>query len=194
MAHLPGLNLLLPAGNAGGPLTARGALRDPPVGARSKHEPLDPAHPSRAPPQVMVVRLRRNPVTPPAPGLDARQTHQTGDPLAAEALTARPQLAVNPRTAIARLGRRVNRADLHQQTSILTLPLALGTAAPRIKSTRRNRQHTAQHPQRIVRLLRLDKSVPHSDSLAKKAVAFFKVCSYFCFDLAFQALIAGMPS
>jgi hypothetical protein len=49
------------------------------------------------------------------------------------------------------------------------------TPLPGVETTARHLQDTTQHGDRVNRLLRVDEVVPHRDSLAKKAAAFFKM-------------------
>ena len=86
-----------------------------------------------------------------------------------------PQVLMNPRTAIPILGGLITGPNVGDQQLVLTRPPALRAAPPRVKAAPCDLEHPTQESDWIVRLLRLDLPIPHDDSLAKKAIAFFKM-------------------
>src|SRR5256885_15054168 len=82
---------------------------------------------------------------------------------------------MNPRTAIAAAALRVDRGHLECQTLILKCVCCGRLLAPGVVSGAGDLEYPAHQPHRIAGLLRCDKSESHSLSLAKKAVAFFRI-------------------
>src|SRR5947199_1407136 len=82
---------------------------------------------------------------------------------------------MNPRTAIAAAALRVDRGHLECQTLILKCVCCGRPLAPGVVSRARDFEYPAHQRHRIAGLLRCDKSESHSLSLAKKAVAFFRI-------------------
>src|SRR5207248_752701 len=85
------------------------------------------------------------------------------------------QLGVQPRAAVAALQLPVNRFELDDQGVPLLLALRGRAGPPGVEAASRDLQHPAEQPHRPVLPMVLDEGVPHDDSLAKKAVAFFKM-------------------
>ena len=83
------------------------------------------------------------------------------------------QRFMHPGTTIPLLRLLMNATYLSQQNPIGRGPTALLSPAPGIVATTRYLQQPTQQGHRIQGLLRRDKPIPHVDSLAKKAVAFF---------------------
>src|SRR5438105_7888808 len=82
---------------------------------------------------------------------------------------------MNPRTAIAAAALRVDRGHLECQTLILKCVCCGRPLAPGVVSRARNFEYPAHQRHRVAGLLPCDKSESHSLSLAKKAVAFFRI-------------------
>src|SRR5215469_14151687 len=113
-----------------------------------------------------------------APTFPCAQTgrpHQTRYALARGALAALAQLRMYSRTAIAAAALCMDRGYLERQGLILKRAWRRRPLAPGIVSRARDLQHPAHQRHRITGLLRCDKSESHSLSLAKKAVAFFRI-------------------
>ena len=68
-----------------------------------------------------------------------------------------------------------HRLDGNVQLPRLKNSCARGTALSRIEAAAGNLHDATQHRHRVLRPLRLDEVVPHIDSLAKKAAAFFRM-------------------
>ena len=77
--------------------------------------------------------------------------------------------------------------------SIIRFPRRLRLLEPSIVAAPMNRHHPAQGADRKLLFIRLDESVPHMDSLAKYAVAFFRMSrsSVTRFNSALRRLISA---
>src|SRR5262249_5645702 len=62
-----------------------------------------------------------------------------------------------------------------EQPGVLALPRRVAAPTPRVKPTARDVQHPTQHLHGMGGLLHLDEPISQVDSLAKKAIAFFKM-------------------
>src|SRR5882672_1563680 len=85
------------------------------------------------------------------------------------------ELLVDPRRAIGGLGLLMDLADPLEQLAVAQPFLRPVAALPGRESTVTHLQRRAQHLQRIRLAMSFDKRVPHSDSLAKYAAAFFRI-------------------
>src|SRR5689334_7590892 len=122
-----------------------------------------------------VLRIRRHAEPPLGAGAQALRLHQPGDALAPDALTAIAQLRVHSRTAVPAPTLRMNRCDLHRQPLIALRPRGRRPLLPGIAARPGDPEHLAQRGYGEAGLLRRDEAELHSLSLAKKAVAFFRM-------------------
>src|SRR5262249_8655334 len=90
------------------------------------------------------------------------------------------QLAVNPRAAVGTTTLLEGRFDGQSEPRSRLRSYRLQPLRPGVEAARRYPQGMAQHRYRVVDLLRRDEAVPHRFSLAKKAVAFFKISRSIC--------------
>src|SRR6266700_6262069 len=94
---------------------------------------------------------------------------------AAHPVPAIPELGVHPRAAIALAALGVDRLNLDPEPLILLGAGCCRPRVPRVEAGTGHLQGPAQHPHGIGGLLHRDEGESHSLSLAKKAVAFFKM-------------------
>src|SRR6185503_8625783 len=106
---------------------------------------------------------------------DVMEPHQSRDTMTAHPKPLRLQLLVNPRTAVPASRSLITGPNVRHQALILLCAPTHRAVAPGIEPTPGDVEHSTQYAHRIDRLLRLDKTISHSDSLAKKATAFFKM-------------------
>src|SRR5271168_4789079 len=104
-----------------------------------------------------------------------RRSHQARHTLARDPLPALAQLRMHPRTAVAAVALGVDRGHLQPQALVLTPTLRRRPFAPGVVARARDLQHPAQQRHRVPGLLRRDQRESHWFSLAKKAVAFFRI-------------------
>src|SRR5579863_8950894 len=90
-------------------------------------------------------------------------------------LAALTQFHLHPRIAVTAVVLGVDRGDRNRQGSILTSSPRYRPPAPGIEPGPRDRQHPAHQRYGETGLLRFDESESHALSLAKKAVAFFRI-------------------
>src|SRR5580704_12350462 len=105
----------------------------------------------------------------------SRSLHQPRHPLAPGALTALAQLGMDPGAAVAAATLAINRRHCQSQPLIFLGMLRGRPFIPGVVSCARDLEHPAHQRHRVAGLLRCDKSESHSLSLAKKAVAFFRI-------------------
>ena len=122
-----------------------------------------------------MVRLGRHPKLSPMLGSNAGDSHHPRDSVLRDRILRRSKLLENPRASIGATARFVNRTDLLQQTIIGLGASTRPSAAPGVVAAACDLQDIAQHPDRIKGPLRVDESVSHRLSFAKKAVAFFRI-------------------
>ena len=91
--------------------------------------------------------------------------------LAADRDDLRLQLGVNARAAVDLAAALVRRADEHRQPKIVLRPQRGRPLAPGVITCGRDLEGTAEDPDRVVRLLRVDEAEPKCWSFAKKAAA-----------------------
>src|SRR5215831_9767875 len=115
------------------------------------------------------------PPASPTAAADAMEAHQPGHAMAADPDPVGPQVLMNPRTAIPTVRCPIAGPDMGEEPRILALPPRLAAPTPGIKPTAGDLQHPTQDLHRIRDLLRFDEAIPQDDSLAKKAIAFFKM-------------------
>src|SRR5579863_5275777 len=104
-----------------------------------------------------------------------RRPHQPRHSLARDPLSPSAQLRMHPRTAVTTAALGVNRRPLQRQALVLASMRRRRPLAPGVVTRARNVQHPAHQCHRVAGLLRRDKREPHWFSLAKKAVAFFRI-------------------
>src|SRR6516162_6317809 len=102
-------------------------------------------------------------------------SHQPRHPLALGALAALAQLEVDPRAAVAAATLAINRRDFEPQPLIFLGMMGGRPFTPGVVSRARDFEYPAHQCYRVAGLLPCDKSESHSLSLAKKAVAFFRI-------------------
>src|SRR5215469_5687355 len=102
-------------------------------------------------------------------------SHQPRHPLAPSALAALAQLEVDPRAPVAAAILAINRRDFEPQPLIFLGMIGGRPFTPSVVSRARDFEYPAHQCYRVVGLLPCDKSESHSLSLAKKAVAFFRI-------------------
>src|SRR5262245_22729316 len=109
------------------------------------------------------------------PGTQTVLAHQFRHTPTRTAPTAGFQLAMHARAAVRppALGR--NAADLVDEFPLPSFTSPLRRAAPVVVAAGRDLQDLAQLANRVLRPMTFDEGVSHSDSLAKKAVAFFRI-------------------
>src|SRR2546421_368566 len=124
-----------------------------------------------------------------APGADLLLAHEGFHGAAAATLALAAQLPVHPRSAVAAVAALMNGADRfdQSQTPQLTRWWPLGGVAPAVVAGRVTAQHSAHGANRPLPAMFVDEAVSHGCSLAKKAVAFFKISfsitsRWFCFS------------
>src|SRR6058998_2096181 len=114
--------------------------------------------------------LRRNPMGP----------HQPGDPMPPTGYPLSVQFLPHPWTAIGLIAGLMDRPDVDQQLSVLLGARTLRPPPPRVVATAPYRQDPTHQPDRIEGAMAFNEAIPHRPSLAKKAIAFFKIsCSNF---------------
>src|SRR5207237_10472498 len=115
--------------------------------------------------------------TEPALGAGAQglRLHQPGDALAPDVLTAGAQLRVHAWAAVPSPTLSMDGGDLHGQPLIDVGPRRRRPRLPRIAPRPGDPEHLAQRRHGEAGLLRRDEGELHSLSLAKKAVAFFRM-------------------
>src|SRR5216683_2348356 len=101
--------------------------------------------------------------------------HQPRHPLAPGALAALAQLDMDPGAAVAAATLAINRRNFEPQPLIFLAMLGGRPFTPGVVSRARDFEYPAHQRHRIAGLLPCDKSESHSLSLAKKAVAFFRI-------------------
>ena len=107
---------------------------------------------------------------------DAGAAHQLLDRLAIASVALGQQLAMDPRSAVVGMVRTlVNLADPLGQLGPPLCRAALGPTAPGIVAAAADFQHAALHSDRPDGPVLVNEAISHGDSLAKKAVAFFKI-------------------
>ncbi len=111
-------------------------------------------------------------------GLYARQSRKTPNPVRACLFAKIAQIIVQLAVAIDLVS--VIAGQFHQLglTLIFQCPLRNGFAQPCIKTARVNHQHPAHGPYRKHQPVLSNERIPHRDSLAKYAVAFFKMSPF----------------
>jgi len=103
------------------------------------------------------------------------EPHQFGDSMTAHPEPLSLQILVNPRTAVPASRSLITGRNVHHQALVLLCAHTHRALIPGIEPTTGNVEHPTQYPHGIVRLLRLNESISHDDSLAKKATALFKM-------------------
>src|SRR6516165_9095081 len=109
------------------------------------------------------------------PRAQSRSLHQPRHPLAPGTPAALSQLGMDAGATVAATTLTINRRDFESQPLIFLDMLGGRSFRPSVVSCARDLEHPAHQRHRIVGLLPCDKSESHSLSLAKKAVAFFKI-------------------
>src|SRR5215469_5393027 len=124
-------------------------------------------------------QLRRNAAgpapSPPTHTVEVMLAHQARHPMAPDADALGPEVLIDPRTTIPTVRRPIAGPDMREQPGILALPRRLAAPTPGVKPTARHLQDPTQDLHWIRGLLRLDEAIPHDDSLANKAIAFFRM-------------------
>src|SRR5215469_3691571 len=108
-------------------------------------------------------------------GGDTVLTHELGHGVDAATLAACSQFHMDARAAVALFHLLVDGLDLLGQSLAALLLGTGGAIAPGVVAAAGHLQHLAHQPHRPLTAVRVDEAVLHSDSLAKKAVAFFKM-------------------
>src|SRR5215831_12538527 len=119
--------------------------------------------------------LRGHPKLPPWPGLDAGLPHEATHARLPTSKAQRAQLHADPRRAIALLHLPLNLADPRREHVICLHAFTERPIAPRIVAGLRHLQHSAHRRDVPNAGVRLDERESHRASLAKKAVAFFRI-------------------
>src|ERR1700681_4479983 len=122
-----------------------------------------------------VLRIGGRLEPPLVPTTQAVLPHQPLHPPFAHRDAAPLELLVDPRRAIGGLGLLVDLADPLQQLAVAQPFLRPVAALPGREAAVTHLQRRAQHLQRIRVAMLFNKRVPHSDSLAKYAAAFFRI-------------------
>src|SRR5262249_38878482 len=122
-----------------------------------------------------VRRLRRGAKARSGVRQDAGLSHQPGDPMLPTGEAERAQFHPDPRTAIALPDLALDVANLLRQDAIGTDPIAERPRTPCVVAGPRHLQHPTHRPHVPDAGMRLDEGESHRRSLAKKAVAFFKI-------------------
>src|SRR5262249_31945375 len=149
-----------------------GDIRDPgPVRRRRLELPVEHVRGRRA----VRVGVRRVPELPPGFRGDPVGPHQFRHRVQAAGPATRGEFGVHPRAAVPPLDLLVDGLEFDHQGIPTPLPGAGGALPPGVVAAGRNLQSVAQQPYRPPAAVLVDEAVPHSDSLAKKAVAFFKM-------------------
>src|SRR5262249_9273757 len=123
----------------------------------------------------VVVRIGGAAELSPSPGGHPVPAHRGAQRVAAAGRARRPELGVNARAAVAGLRLGVDLLDGDDQGLAPPLARAGRPSPPAVVAAGRDAEHLAHQPDRPAVAVALHESVPHDDSLAKKAVAFFKI-------------------
>src|SRR6202022_1034477 len=111
----------------------------------------------------------------PSPGGAFPPPHPLGKSFPADLLPSRLQVLVDSRTTVTAFACLMRSADLQLEPTVVSRASGFRSKAPRIESGPGDLEDSTHRCYRKVRLLRLDERESHSFSLAKKAVAFFKI-------------------
>ena len=103
------------------------------------------------------------------------EPHQSCDTMTAHLNPTSLQILVNPWTPVPAARGLITGTNVREEPLILLRAYPERTTAPGVITTAGDREHATQDLHRIGRLLCLDEAIPHPDSLAKKATAFFKM-------------------
>src|SRR6266545_4282470 len=122
-----------------------------------------------------VLRVGRRLETPLVPAAQSVLPHQSLHPPLAHGNAAPFELLVDARRPVGGFGLLMNLADVRQQLAIAEPPLRTLTALPSREATVTDLQRRAQPLHRIRAAILFNKRVPHSDSFAKYAAAFFRI-------------------
>src|SRR5271156_3839416 len=133
-----------------------------------------------------VLRVRRRFEPPLVPTAQTVLPHQPLDPTFADRNPAPLELQVDPRRPVGRLRLFMNLPDPRQQLPVAEPLLGAFGTLPSREATVTHLQRYTQRLQRIRAAILVNKRVPHSDSLAKYAAAFFMI-SISIFSRAFSA-------
>src|SRR4029077_11626395 len=112
---------------------------------------------------------------PPSDTAEPMQPHEPSYAMAADPKSVGPQVLMNPRTPIATARRLVAGPNMREEPLILLRACTERTTAPGVIAAPGHREHATQDLHGIRGLLRLNEAIPHPDSLAKKATAFFRM-------------------
>ena len=104
-----------------------------------------------------------------------RQTRQTPSPVGADVFAQVAQIIVQFTVSVDLATLIPSRFDKLGLPLILQRPLGKGFAQPRIEAAGMNQQHPAHGPDRKDQPVLRNERIPHRDSLAKYAVAFFRM-------------------
>ena len=124
---------------------------------------------------LRVPRLGRDAIARPGLRQHAGLAHQPRDPMLPTGEAEGAQLHPDPRTAVAPLHLPLNLADLLGQDAIGFHAIAQRPRTPGVVTGPRHLQHPAHRGHAPDAGMRLDKGESHRLSLAKKAVAFFRI-------------------
>src|SRR5215207_48005 len=114
----------------------------------------------------------------PRPGHDgpnAMAAHLPLDPAPACVMSSCLEFGMNARAAVAAMAVAMNPLDILQQLSIAHGTSAFRARPPSVVARRRDLQHAAHDPDRIVRAAIFDEAESHVRSPAKIAIDFFKM-------------------
>src|SRR5579863_3862172 len=111
---------------------------------------------------------------PSYPDGNLARCHQTHDPLPANAYALAPQLGMDSRAAIGLSADVMDQTNARKQSLVILGTLGGCAVLPRIVTGLRRFERTAHHAHAELVSVSIDALVSQRDSLAKKAVAFFK--------------------
>src|SRR5450631_990671 len=107
--------------------------------------------------------------------LDARTSHQASDAVLSDALTRFVQVAPDPGTAVTAATQKMKRANAHRQSFVLDRACAGLVCVPLMEPGSRHIEQPAHPAYRPNRSMSRNEAVPHLDSFAKYAAAFFRM-------------------
>lgn len=116
---------------------------------------------------------------------EADPSHETSDPLQTDAPSFIVEIAQHVRRAIGPVAPVMRRADVQDQPIVRDGPDTRPARAPHVEAGRRDLEHSTHESHGILALVASNAGVPHRDSLAKNAAAFF-ANSASCFSREFS--------
>src|SRR5882762_6658560 len=127
------------------------------------------------------------------PALQTVFTHQTTDALLVDRADFAAQHPMHAPATVAAAMTLLQRLHACNKTRVLLVPLRWRAPAGSVPAALRHAQRFAHQPDRVSVSVSLDPGVPHSDSFAKYAAAFFRISfsirsrAFSCFKRAFSA-------